>query len=134
MSKSMLSAGADVRDVLRTDPTIQELVGENIYPIIAPNGTEGGYILYARDDYSEDLTKMGVVDETASIILNANSTDYDEGLMIAEAIRRVIRKMRNAGCALTISHAREDVAGYTEAGNTIYSQIIEITFGNLYKG
>ena len=41
--------GNAVRDVLVADENIQRAVGEDIYPVVAPEGTVGPFILYQRD-------------------------------------------------------------------------------------
>ena len=46
----------EIRKMLLEDPELNELVGTKIYPIVAPEGTKGDYIVYVRDQYSISRT------------------------------------------------------------------------------
>lgn len=37
-----------------------EAVGDNVFPLVADEGTEGDYITLQRDGFIQDTTKMGV--------------------------------------------------------------------------
>ena len=130
MSKSVLSAGQMVRDALLADAEIQAAVGTNIFPLAAPNGTKGDYILYAREDGGEEPGQMGNTEETATVTLNVNSVDYDRGLEIAEMVRRVLMTLRKGRYGCKRGHDREDVAGLTDKGQLVYTQILEYEFSD----
>ena len=49
--KTKFSVCTLLREMLLNDNTIKELVGNQIYPIIAPEATQGNYIVYIRDEY-----------------------------------------------------------------------------------
>lgn len=78
--------GNAVRDVLVNDENVQRAVGNNIFPIIAPEGTDGPFILYQRDKYKRDYSKMGLFQEECHLIITVISDDYDTGIVIADMI------------------------------------------------
>lgn len=75
-----------IRERLLADEKIKELVDSRIYPIIAPEGTEGSYIVYVRDEYSIDRTKTGIVFHNCIVFISCVSSSYDESQEIADAV------------------------------------------------
>lgn len=132
MAESNLRAGAVIRDALTRNKTLAGIVGQRIFPLRAPKGTTGSYILYGRDGYTPTKSQLGSIDNVAELLVNAYSTDYDETLEMAEEIENTVRTMRNAeNRAVYIADAVEDVAGFTDTGKTVYVQAFTITFGTL---
>lgn len=78
--------GSVIRDILSANTEIAEMVGENIYPLIAPEKTEGDFILYTRAGYQKSWTKMGVVEDDCRIIITAIADDYDNAVLLAALI------------------------------------------------
>lgn len=87
---SKLSAIKAIFSLLSQDTTIKSYVGTKIYPIIAPQGTEGDFIAIQRDGYRLEYTKMGVALQRSVFFVTAVSDDYNRGLSIAEAVRDVL--------------------------------------------
>lgn len=75
-----------IREKLLADEKIKELVESRIYPIIAPEGTEGNYIVYVRDEYSIDRTKVGIAFHNCIVFISCVSSSYDESQLIADAV------------------------------------------------
>lgn len=75
-----------IREKLLEDEKIKELVDSRIYPIIAPEGTEGNYIVYVRDEYSIDRTKVGIAFHNCIVFISCVSSSYDESQLIADAV------------------------------------------------
>lgn len=78
--------GNDIREVLLANTAITEAVGTDIYPLIAPENTEGDFILYQRDKYRKSYTKMGVYEDSCNIIITVVSDSYDNALYLASEI------------------------------------------------
>ena len=76
----------DIFSLLSNNPTIQSLVGDKIYPLVAPQGTSGDCIAVQRDGYRREGTKMGIALQASVFFTTAVSEDYDRSLAIAEAI------------------------------------------------
>lgn len=75
-----------IRERLLNDEKIKELVGNKIFPIIAPEATEGNYIVYVRDEYSIDRTKTGIAFHNCIVFISCVSSSYDESQKIADAV------------------------------------------------
>ena len=75
-----------IRERLLSDEKLKELVGTQIYPIVAPENTHGNYIVYVRDEYSIDRTKTGIAFHNCSVCISCVSSSYDESQKIADAV------------------------------------------------
>lgn len=78
--------GNELRDILLSNSAITAQVNEHIYPLIAPEKTEGDFIIYMRRDYSKKLTKQGVYADVAEVAFVAISDNYDNALQLAAEI------------------------------------------------
>lgn len=65
---------------------IAQLIGDKVFPIVAPDGTKGDFIIYQRDGYKQEYTKMGVARQIPTVFVNAISDDYDRSLQLASLI------------------------------------------------
>lgn len=75
-----------IRERLLADEKLKELVDSRVYPVIAPEGTEGSYIVYVRDEYSIDRTKTGIAFHNCIVFISCVSSSYDESQLIADAV------------------------------------------------
>jgi hypothetical protein len=80
------SVGNDVRSILLADSGITGMVGTDIYPLIAPENTQGDFILYSRERYSVRNVKMGIYEESCQLALNIVSDNYDNAIILAEMV------------------------------------------------
>lgn len=78
--------GDDVRALLLANEDIAALVGDDIYPIVAPEGTEGQFIVYQREKYSKKTVKQGVFEDDCVLSLTAVADNYDAAVTLAELI------------------------------------------------
>lgn len=85
-----------IRGILLDNSNITNIVGDNIKPIRAPKNTEGDFILYKREEYSKDYTKMGVCTEKCRIWINAISSDYDISQELAYQINESLEGYHKA--------------------------------------
>lgn len=81
----------EVRKILLADETVHDLVGEKIYPIIAPEGTKGSFITYTRASYSTSSTKMGIYGQECEVGIACVSNSYDRSVEIAEAVFQALQ-------------------------------------------
>lgn len=84
-----------LREMLLEDATIQELVGNKIYPIIAPENTQGNYIVYVRDEYSINRTKMNIYEQNCIVYISCVSDDYDVSQQMADAVFQALDNRYN---------------------------------------
>ena len=75
-----------IRAVLLESLEITEIIGMKIFPVVAPKDTDGDFIIYQRDEYSKEYTKMGIYQQTCRVYVNAISPDYDKSQELAYQI------------------------------------------------
>lgn len=76
----------EIRDILLNDDGVVSMVGDNIFPLNADKDTEGDFIIYMRDEYSIDRSKMGIVSQKCNVYINAVSSSYNRSQDIAVLI------------------------------------------------
>ena len=97
--------GNDVRDILLQDSAITQMVGENIYPVIAPEGTTDPFILYQRDKYKKSYTKMGVYEEECHLLITIVGDNYDVAVYLAYLVDTALQGTHSnpeTGCNLML--------------------------------
>lgn len=82
----MIKITTEVRAILLDSEEIKAYVGEKIFPIIAPENTDGDFIVYQRDGCKQDTTKFGVASQTPLVNVTVISEDYDRGQGLASLI------------------------------------------------
>ena len=91
LSLEKLTISIYTRSLLLEDDEIRSLVGEKIFPSVAPENTLSPFIIYERDAYATEDTKFGISKEEARVTFEISSDDYDKGLQIAVAMRRTLQ-------------------------------------------
>lgn len=81
-----LAITTEIRSILLDSKEITSLIGKKIFPIVAPAKTEGDFIIYQRDGYKQEYTKMGVSRQIPTVFVNAVSDDYERSLELASLI------------------------------------------------
>ena len=104
--------GNDVRSILLANSGITAQVGQNIFPLIAPENVKGDFIIYQRDKYSKQTTKMGVYEDDCQLVVVAVAESYDDALNLAELIDNTLtgKHIKDDGTRITI-----DLVDSTEA-------------------
>lgn len=98
--------GNDVREILLDNPDIRMAVGDDIYPVVAPEGTEGLFILYQRDKYKKTYSKMGLTEEECHLIITIVADDYDAAISVANLVDMTLtgsHENSETGCSIDIS-------------------------------
>lgn len=80
----------EVVKLLRESESLAELVGNKIFPVIAPEGTIGDFISYQRDGMDIEWSKMGPSLQRSYFYINVVSDDYDRCLTIADIIYDIL--------------------------------------------
>ncbi len=76
----------EVVKILRESAPLVEMIGDKIFPIIAPEGTEGDFIAYQRDGLDTSSNKMGNTALRSFFYITVVSDDYDRCLNIASLV------------------------------------------------
>jgi len=84
------SITTDIRKLLIENVELNSLINNQIYPIIAPEGTTEDFIIYYRDKYSKSYSNFGVYNEDCTVWICAISDDYDRSQTLAELINDTI--------------------------------------------
>lgn len=72
--------------ILSNSPEIQALVGDKIFPLVAPEDTHGDFIAYQRDGYKREDSKMGVAVQRSIFLITIVSDTHERSLVIADAV------------------------------------------------
>lgn len=78
--------GNDIRAILLKNEDIIEQVKTNIYPLIAPESTNGDFIIYMRNKYNKSIVKMGVYQDECEVAVVGISDNYDSAIALASKI------------------------------------------------
>ena len=78
--------GNDVRAILLNDEDIVKQVKTNIFPLIAPESTNGDFIIYMRNRYSKSAVKMGIYQDECEVAVVGISDNYDSAIALAAKI------------------------------------------------
>lgn len=82
----MFKITAEIRSILLQNEEIKSIVGEKIFPIMAPEDTDGDFIVYQRDELKQEYTKMGVASQVSVLYLTAVSESYVRSNSLASLI------------------------------------------------
>lgn len=78
--------GNDIRAILLNDEEIVEQVGSDIFPLIAPESTEGDFVIYFRNKYNKSAVKAGVYQDECEVAVVGISDNYDSAIALASKI------------------------------------------------
>ena len=98
-----------VRDILLGSDEIKALIDEKIFPIIAPEKTDGDFIVYQRDGFKQDTTKFGVARQTPLVNVTAISGKYDSSQDLACLIYDTLSgRFSNPDITIELEDSTED--------------------------
>ena len=86
----MISTGKIIFDLLCASTALHDLVGDNIFPLVAPEETKAPFVIYGREfiiTQSKDRGNNGMATITISIVSN----DYISGINIAEECLKALK-------------------------------------------
>lgn len=109
---TLFTVGKVIYSILSNDEKLKEYVGNNIYPCYMPRDTKGDAIIYMRDEYIVERTKMGIARQQCRVYLNAVSDNYNKCQDIGELIFLALEgKQSGEGWKVTIEFedSAEDV-------------------------
>ncbi len=95
--------GNDIRKILMTDADVQQAVGNKIFPIVAPENTDGDFILYTREAYGKEYAKQGLYEDNCQEEILIVSEHYDNSTDIAEKVDKALSGRHTLDCGATIT-------------------------------
>lgn len=107
-AQSKFKISSVIRDLLLADEWIREAVSGKVYPLYADENTKGDFILYMRDEYSIDYTKIGESGHKCRVFVNIVSDNYDRGLDITERVYKTLQGDYKDGMKIRMIDSTED--------------------------
>jgi hypothetical protein len=105
----MFKITTELRAILLNNPEIVSLVDDKIFPIVAPEGTEGDFITYQRDGYKQVFTQFGVAEQIPYVNVAAISDDYDRNQELASLIYDTLSgEFQEPDIAIQLEDSTED--------------------------
>ena len=105
----MFKITTELRAILLNNPEIVSLVDDKIFPIVAPEGTEGDFITYQRDGYKQVFTQFGVAEQIPYVNVAAISDDYDRNQALASLIYDTLSgEFQEPDIAIQLEDSTED--------------------------
>ena len=81
-----LRIGATVRELLQASAKVQAIVGRHIYPYVTQEDIRHAHIVFDGLGVTFEKTKDGEYPSEIALTLNCNTTDYDLGIELGEAV------------------------------------------------
>lgn len=82
----MFKITTEIRSILLASGEITAVIGEKVFPIIAPENTAGDFIVYQRDGFKQEYTQMGIASQSPLVNVTAVSDNYDRSQDLASLI------------------------------------------------
>lgn len=109
MKIDMFKITTELRAILLENEEIIDLIDDKIYPIIAPEDTEGSFIVYQRDGYKQVYSKLGVAEQIPIVNIAAISDNYDCSQVLASLIYNSLSgKFRDPDIHIQLEDSTED--------------------------
>lgn len=83
-----------IYSILNTNEEIKKVVGNNIYPVVAPINTKNPYIVFKRQINNQNDNKDSRY-SIVSIELNVYSNNYQQSIQIAELCKNTLEDIYN---------------------------------------
>lgn len=123
---NMFGITTEIRGMLLDSDDICRMVGQKIYPIVAPDGTDGDFIVYQRDGYQQEYSKMGVARQIPIVYVSVISDNYDRSNQIASLIYSALEG-RFDNPVMTI-HLEDSTEDYVDKK---YVQVLQFSISSL---
>lgn len=81
-----LRIGSTIRELLLTSPKVQAVVGKHIYPYFTQVEIGRPHIVFDGLGVTFEQVKDGEYPSEITLTLNCNTTDYDLGIELGEAV------------------------------------------------
>ena len=109
MKIDMFKITTELRAILLDNEEIIDLIDDKIYPIIAPEDTDGSFIVYQRDGYKQAYSKLGVAEQIPIVNIAAISDNYDCSQVLASLLYNSLSgKFRDPDIHIQLEDSTED--------------------------
>lgn len=102
----------------------------NIFPLFAPDGTIGNFLLYKREEFDLERSKMGIAQEKCKIIINVISPNYEESQTLAELIYSALEHdfTSPAKIDVKLTDSAEDVDSIKDTSGVACVRYVQILY------
>lgn len=83
-----------IYSILNANEEIKKVVGNNIYPVVAPLNTKNHYIVFKRQISVQNDNKDSRY-SMVSIEINVYSNNYQESIKVAELVKNTLENVYN---------------------------------------
>lgn len=80
--------------ILTDNEEIKKIVGNNIYPVVAPLSTKNPYVVYKRQITTQNDNKDSRY-SIVSIEINVYSNNYQQSIKVAELVKNTLENVYN---------------------------------------
>lgn len=132
MTNSIL-IGKVIYSKLSENQTIQEVIADRIYPVIAEQTTNYPFIIYYRNSVVNTIfNKDGSVEDNVEFTVTVVSTKYNESADLANEIRKIFEKREILNNVIRITNCRlNGIAESYEDNAYVQSLTFSCTVNNL---
>lgn len=83
-----------IYSILNSNEEIKKVVGNNIYPVVAPLNTKNPYIVFKRQINTQNDNKDSRY-SIVSIEINVYSNNYQQSIQLAELVKNTLEDVYN---------------------------------------
>lgn len=125
--------GKVIYSKLFENQTIQEVIADRIYPVIAEQTTNYPFIIYYRNSVVNTIfNKDGSVEDNVEFTVTVVSTKYNESADLANEIRKIFEKREILNNVIRITNSRlNGIAESYEDNAYVQSLTFSCTVNNL---
>ena len=113
-----LRIDATIRELLNASPKVQTIVGNHIYPYFTQREIRHPHIVFDGLGVTFENTKDGELPSEITLTINCNTTDYNLGIELGEAVIDVFEDHQN----IAVTYATCDF----DAGANMFTHSITI--------
>lgn len=113
-----LRIGSTIRELLLTSPKVQAIVGNHIYPYLTQTEIRHPHIVFDGLGVTFEQVKDGEFPSEITLTLNCNTTDYNLGIELGEAVIDVFEDHQD----ISVTYASCDY----DAGANMFTHSITI--------
>jgi len=112
-----------MRNLLLANADIVSLIGDQIFPVVAPKDTVGDFIIYKREKYSKEYTQMGICKESCEVYILMVSDDYDRSVDGIVLINNLLEGEHD-GLTIKLIDSQEDYENSEAYGGKFIQEIL----------
>lgn len=95
MKQTGLSINKYIYAILSTSTDLKEIVGNNIFPLVAEEETSFPFVVFRRNNITPNYAKRQGVNDLVSFVISIADTNYSKTVEISEIIRNELELHRD---------------------------------------